>query len=268
MARIAAGDSADLMMINDVVNFTALTKADLFQPMDSAVISSRIPMQFRDSGNRWFGLSYKARTIMYNPHFVKPTELSDYEGLADPKWKGKLCLRNSGKSYNRALVASLMYRHGVEGAKKVIEGWVANLATPVFDTDSKLLEAMALSTCTVGIADTFYLGRILEKDAEYPARAFWANQEGSGVHVNIAGMAQLKISKNLEQTKQLMEYLVSDSAVRSFADFNFEFPTVPGLHASTLVGGWGDFKVDSTPVSLFGELSDAAAELSLSAGYL
>lgn len=267
LARIKAGESADLIIVNDVVNLSALTKDGLFQPITSPVLEASIPAQFRDPSNRWFGLSYKVRTIMYNSIAVDPSELDSYEDLADPKWKGQLCLRNSQKTYNRALVASLIFHHGVEGAKRIVRGWVANLAVPPIDGDAKVLEAMTIGTCQVAILNTYYLGRAVTGNPSFPVKAFWANQKDRGAHANIAGMGLLKISKQRDLTLRLMEYLSSAEAQQLFADSNFEYPVNSNVRAGTVVGQWDDFRLDETPISVFGDLSDLAAQLSKTAGY-
>lgn len=267
VAKLQHGENADVFLGNDVVNFEALKRQGLFSSVHSASLEEAIPTQFREPNGQWFGLSYKARTLMYDPRVTDASTLNTYEDLADPKWKGKLCLRNSGKTYNEALVASLIVRHGVNETRRILRGWVDNLAAPVFDGDQKLLQAIATGTCKVGITNTYYLGRLLAADADFPVRPFWANQGTSGTHANISGMALLKNTKNRALAISLMEYLANDDSQQVFADSNFEFPANPKVRPGTVISDWSRFELDKTPVALFGDLADFAAQVSLSAGY-
>ncbi|HNA82323.1 MAG TPA: extracellular solute-binding protein, partial [Thiobacillaceae bacterium] len=146
MARLKAegrNTPADLFLTVDAGNLWQAAQEDLLKPVNSKALNANIPEHLRDPGNEWFGLSVRARTLVYNPNKVKPGELTTYEDLASPRWKGRLCLRTSKKVYNQSLVAMLMYEYGEEKAEQIVKGWVGNLATDPFPDDTKAMEAVA-----------------------------------------------------------------------------------------------------------------------------
>ena len=150
----------------------------LLQPIESTMLTGNIPAYLRDPENRWFGLSVRARTIVYSTERVKPEELTSYEALADPKWRGKLCLRTSKKVYNQSLVAMLIASTVKHKTEKIVRGWVANLATEPFSNDTLLMEAIVAGQCDVGIVNTYYFGRLQRDKPEMPLKLFWADQQG------------------------------------------------------------------------------------------
>ena len=180
--------------------------------MNSATLKANIPAHLRDPDGHWFGLSVRARTIVYNPKQVKPAELSTYEDLANPKWKGRLCLRTSKKVYNQSLVAMMIARLGEPQSEKVVRGWVANLATDVFPDDTKKMEAIAAGQCDVGIVSTYYYGRLMKKKPELPLALFWPNQKDRGVHVNVSGAGVTQHAKHRAAAVKLLEWLSSEKA--------------------------------------------------------
>ncbi|MBQ0130873.1 MAG: extracellular solute-binding protein, partial [Comamonas sp.] len=159
LAAEGASSPADVLITVDVGNLWNAAERGLLQKIDSPILNANVPVNFRDEGNRWWGLSQRERTIFYAADRVKPAQLSTYEDLADPKWKGKLCLRTSKQAYTQSLVAMLIAKHGVEKAEAITKGWVNNLAGDVFTNDASLLKAVAAGQCDVGIANTYYFGR-------------------------------------------------------------------------------------------------------------
>ena len=158
-----------------------------YSPVESKILETNVPAYLHDPKNQWFGLSVRARTIIYNTQKVNPSDLSTYEALADPKWKGRLCLRTSKKVYNQSLVATMIAEHGEPKTEQIVRGWVANLALDPLSDETKAMEYVAAGKCDVTIANTYYFGRLMEKNPSLPLAIFWPNQEGSGVHVNISG---------------------------------------------------------------------------------
>ena len=175
-----ANTPADVLITVDAGNLWYAASQGLLQPIDSATLKANIPAHLRDPGNQWFGLSVRARTIFYNTQKVKPEALSTYEALAEPQWKGRLCLRTSKKVYNQSLTAMMIEEHGAAKTEQIVKGWVANLATDVFADDTKMLEAIGAGQCDVGIANTYYFGRLQAKKPNLPVAVFWANQNGTG----------------------------------------------------------------------------------------
>ncbi|HEY8354732.1 MAG TPA: Fe(3+) ABC transporter substrate-binding protein [Methylophilaceae bacterium] len=264
MERIKAegvNTPADVLLTVDAGNLWQATQMGLLQPVRSAVLDANIPAHLKDPDNHWFGLSIRARTIVYNDEKLKPEALSTYEDLADPKWKGKLCLRTSKKVYNQSLVAMMIAEKGEAETERIVKGWVANLATDVFPDDTKLMEAIAAGQCDVGIVNTYYYGRLMHKNPKLPLKLFWPNQQTGGVHVNVSGAGVVKHSKNVKGAVQLLEWFSSGKGQRMFADLNMEYPVNPSYKPDPLVASWGEFKQNLINVAKAGELQANAVRL-------
>jgi iron(III) transport system substrate-binding protein len=264
----AEGDrtQADVLISVDAGNLWNAARAGLLGKMDSPEVQANIPAHLRDPENRWVGLTVRARTIMYNTKKVKPEELSTYEALGDPKWKGRLCLRPSTHIYNQSLIATMIKRYGEAKTESIVKGWVAN--NPILiNGDTKVLEAVAAGQCDVALTNTYYLGRILAKDAAFPVAAFWANQQTTGTHVNISGAGVTAHAKNRANAIKLIEFLTSPEAQQMFADANFEYPANPQAGVNPVIAKWGKFKQDDTNVAAAGEFQAAAVKLADRAGY-
>lgn len=262
-----ANPSADMLITVDAGNLWQAANLGLLQPVASKVLATNIPAHLRDPNNQWFGLSVRARTIFFNTEKVKPTDLSTYEDLAQPKWKGKLCLRTAKKVYNQSLTAIMIAEHGEAKAEQVIKGWVANLATDVFPDDTKMLEAIAAGQCDVGIANTYYYGRLMDKSPKLPLGVFWANQNEKGVHVNVSGAGVVKHAKNPGGAQKLIEWLSSEKAQNLFTDIDLEYPANPAIKPDPRLVKWGPFKQNLINVTKAGELQTAAVKLMDRAGY-
>ncbi|OGS99723.1 MAG: Fe(3+) ABC transporter substrate-binding protein [Gallionellales bacterium RIFCSPLOWO2_12_FULL_59_22] len=262
-----ANTPADMLITVDAGNLWHAANEGLLRPVASKTLEANVPAHLRDPQNHWFGLSVRARTIVFNTQKLKPSDLSTYEDLADPKWKGRLCMRTSKKVYNQSLVAMLIAEHGEAKAEQIVRGWVANLATDTFPDDTKMMEAIAAGQCDVGMGNTYYYGRLMEKKPALPLALFWPNQQGSGVHVNISGAGIAKHAKHEKEAIRLLEWLSSAKAQNMFADVNMEYPANPGVKADPAVAKWGDFKHNPINVAKAGELQAAAVKLMDRAGY-
>jgi iron(III) transport system substrate-binding protein len=264
----AEGDKtpADVLITVDAGNLWNAAKAGLLARIDSPEIQANIPAHLRDPENRWVGLTVRARTIMYSTQRVKPDELSTYEALGDPKWKGRLCLRTSSHVYNQSLLATMIKRYGEPKTETIVRGWVANNPT-LINGDTKILEAIAAGQCDVGLTNTYYLGRIVAKDANFPVAPFWANQQTTGTHVNISGAGLTAHGKNRTEAVKLIEFLTSPEAQQLFADSSIEYPANPQAAVSPILAKWGKFKQDDTNVAAAGEFQAAATRLADRAGY-
>ena len=231
MERIAIeGDEskADIFMTVDAGVLWQAAERDIFAEIDSDILKNNIPEYLRDSNNLWFGLSKRARTIVYSSDQFSDSDFSTYEDLADPKWQGKLCLRTSKKVYNRSLIASMIDAYGFDQAKKIVSGWVSNLATEVFSNDTNALKAVSSGQCGVTIVNTYYLARLLDDPKYNNLNLFWANQNDRGVHVNISGAGIVKTTKNKTNAIKLLEYLSSEDAQDFYASANKEYPVLNG----------------------------------------
>lgn len=261
-----ANTAADVFMTVDAGNLWIAEQAGLLQGFASPVIEKNIPAHLRARDNAWVGLSVRARPIMYSTERVKPSELSTYEALANPKWRGRLCLRTSRKVYTQSLAATMIKTLGEKRAEEVVRGWIAN-EPRIFDSDAKLLEAIAAGQCDVGIANTYYLARLIAKDPGFPVAVFWPNQKDRGVHVNISGAGVTKYAKHGDSAITLIEFLSSTEAQNLYTDGNFEYPANPTVKPHGLIAAWGTFKTDQVNVAAAGELQAAAIKLMDRAGY-
>jgi iron(III) transport system substrate-binding protein len=257
---------ADVLVTVDAGNLWNAARAGLLAKVDSPELLANVPAHLRDPEQRWFGLTVRARTIMYNTQKVKPAELSTYEALGDPRWKGRLCLRPSSYIYNQSMLATLIKRHGEAKAEEIVRGWVANQPT-LIQGDTKVLEAIAAGQCDVGIANHYYLARILAKNAAFPVAPFWANQATTGTHVNISGAGVTAHGKNKANAIKFLEFLSSPEAQQLFADLSFEYPANPQAGVNPLVARFGKFKQDDINIAAAGELQPAAVKLADRAGY-
>ncbi|QKK01621.1 MAG: Fe(3+) ABC transporter substrate-binding protein [Pseudomonadota bacterium] len=267
LATEGATTRADVFMTVDAGNLWHAAERGLLRPVRSSQLEQSIPDALRDSRDRWFGLSVRARTIVYHPERVDPAELSTYEDLADERWAGRLCLRTSQKVYNQSLVAMMIEHHGEQKTESIVSGWVANLATDPFSSDTRLIEAVEAGQCDVGIVNTYYLGRKIADDPDYPVALFWANQETSGVHVNISGAGVTRHAPNPDAAIALLEWLASSEAQAEFAESNLEFPANPAVEPRGLVRDWGEFRADDTPLPVAGQRQAEAVRLMDRAGY-
>lgn len=262
-----ANTPADVLITVDAGNLWQASNMGLLRAIKSPVLEANIPAHLRDPKNEWFGLSVRARTIVYNKNTVKPEQLSTYADLADPKWKGKLCLRTSKKVYNQSLVATMIDELGEKKTESIVRGWVANLATDVFADDTALLKAIAAGQCQVGISNTYYLGRILDQDKTFPVTVFWANQKEQGTHVNVSGAGVTRHAKNAAGAQKLIEWLSSDKAQFIYTDKDLEYPANPKIQPDSVIKSWGPFKQDTINVAKAGELQAEATKLMDRAGY-
>lgn len=262
-----ANTPADILMTVDAGNLWQAAERGVLANTSSSTLNSNIPDHLRDPDNRWYGLSVRARTIVYSTDRVKQGELKSYEDLASEKWRGRLCLRTSKKVYNQSLVAMLIARLGEQQTGKVVSGWVANLAAAPFSNDTKTMEAIAAGQCDVGIVNTYYYGRLMKKAPQSKLALFWPNQESSGVHVNISGAGITRHAKNRDAAVKLLEWLSSTEAQGLFASLNMEYPVNHAVSPDPVVAAWGTFKGESLNVSKAGELQAAAVMLMDRSGY-
>ena len=262
-----AKSPADILVTVDAGNLWQAGQLGLLRPIKSTTLEANIPANLRDPKGEWYGLSVRARTIVYNKKFVNPSQLSTYEALAEPKWKGKLCLRTSKKVYNQSLVATMIDTLGEKRTEEVVRGWVANLATEVFPDDTSLIKAVAAGQCEVGIVNTYYLARLLDKDPNMSVGLFWANQKERGVHVNVSGAGVTKHAPNAAGGQKLIEWLSGPAAQSIYTNEDFEYPVNPKVKPDSLIRQWGPYKMDLINVSKAGELQAAATKLMDRAGY-
>lgn len=260
--------SADLLLTVDAGNLWNAQALGLFQPVHSQTLETNIPPYLRESEGHWFGLTLRARTIVYSKTRVSSSELSTYKSLDSERWKGRLCLRTARSVYNQSLVATMIANLGVKQTEGVLHGWM-NVVHHVFAKDSHLLNAIKSGQCDVGIVNSYYLGRELKQDPHSPIGLFWPNQKDRGVHVNISGGGVVKHAKHPQEAIRLLEFLSSQAAQNLFADQNFEYPVNPEVAPNPLLSEWWgqDFKIDSVHLSAAGIHQAEAIELMKKVGY-
>ncbi len=258
---------ADVFITVDAGNLWQAAQAGVLQPVTSPILESHVPANLRDPENHWFGLSVRARTIVYNTAAGVENKLSTYENLADLSWKGRLVLRTSKKVYNQSLVASLIAEHGEQKAESIVAGWVQNLAVAPFSNDTKALEAVAAGIGDITVVNTYYFGRLMKKKPELPLAIFWPNQKSSGVHMNVSGAGITTHAKNRDGAQQLLEWLSSEEAQAQFAGLNMEYPVNAKVSADPLVQKWGTFTGNPMNVTKYGELQADAIKMIDRVGY-
>lgn len=268
--RIAAeGDEtqADIYLTVDAGNLAIATEQGIFAPIDSPTLEAAIPESLRDPDGNWFGLTVRARTLVYHPDRVSADEMpTTYADLAEPEWAGRVCLRDSSNVYTQSLVASLIAHHGEEEALRIVSGWAEN--AEILNNDVLILESIADGLCDVGIANHYYLARLLEEDPDFPVKLAWADQDGDGVHVNISGGGVTRYADDPELAVQLLEWLATDGQ-SAFVNGNHEYPANPAVEPEPLIANeFGtDFVRDDLPASVFGGLNAEAVRLMDDAGY-
>jgi iron(III) transport system substrate-binding protein len=272
LARLQAegrNTPADILITVDAGNLWQAANLGLLKPLDSKLLAENIPAHLRDPLNRWFGLSVRARTIVYASDRVKPAELSTYEALAEPKWRGRLCLRTAKKVYNQSLVAMLIEQHGEARAEAIVRGWVANLAADPFASDNEVMDAIAAGRCDVGLVNTYYFGRLLRDKPQLNLALFWPNQgEGErGVHVNVSGAGVIVHSRRAQAAQAFLEWLSAGEAQAQFAAVNLEFPANPKVSPDPAVAAWGSFRQNPINVFRAGSRQADATRLMDRAGY-
>ena len=264
-----ASTPASLLVTVDAGNLWHAAQEGVLAAVDSKTLRDNIPAHLRDDGNRWFGLSLRARVMVYHTGKFKPVELSAYEDLADPKWKGRLCLRTSKKVYNQSLVAMMMARLGAAKAEEVVKGWVANLAAEPFADDTKAMEAVAAGVCDVTLVNTYYYGRLMKKSPQLPLAIAWPGQGAgeNGVHVNISGAGVTKHAPQRDAAVKFLEWLSGEEAQAIFGSLNMEYPVNPRVKPDAATAAWGTYRADTASLSDAGRLQAEAVKLMDRAGY-
>jgi iron(III) transport system substrate-binding protein len=269
-----ANSPADVVITVDAGRLHRAKTADLLQALESEIVNRAVPEQYRDPENLWFGLSLRARPIMYAKDRVQASELSTYEDLAGDKWKGRLCIRSSDNIYNQSLVASMIASNGIEETEAWARGLVANMARPPQGGDTDQIKAAAAGVCDIAIANTYYLGRMInhqddaeERDAAARIAVHWPNQDGRGAHVNVSGISVTRAASNRDEAVRLIEFLVSDEAQAYYASSNYEYPVKENVAWSETLIEWGEFKPDAINLSALGEHNADAVKLMDRAGW-
>jgi iron(III) transport system substrate-binding protein len=255
-----ARSPADVMITVDAGRLWRADQLGLFQPVKSQLLESRIPASLREPSGHWFGFSTRARVIAYNKDKVRPGEIATYEQLADPKWKGRVCMRSSTNVYNLSLMGALIDHLGEAKAEAWAKGVRANLAQDPKGGDTDQLKAVAAGLCDVTVSNQYYYARLArsakadEKQVADKLAIVMPNQSTWGTHVNISGAGVLKNAPHRDNAVKFLEYLASDEAQRYFADGNNEWPAVKSVKVDNpVLNALGDFKRDALNVATLGK---------------
>jgi iron(III) transport system substrate-binding protein len=267
MAAEGRNSPADVLLTTDVGNLTQAKEADIGQPPDSKELEEEIPAAYRDKDGIWWGLTRRARVVYASKDRVKQDQIT-YEELADPKWRGKICIRSGQHVYNVALIASMIAAHGEQKTEEWLKGVKANLARKPAGDDRMQVKGVYSGECDIAIGNTYYMGAMLKNEKE-PEQKEWANSvnmlfpntNDRGTHVNLSGAVLAKNAPHREDAVKLMEFLASDEGQEMYAEVNNEYPVKEGVPWSPLVKSWGSFKSDPTPLNDIAALRKKASEL-------
>ncbi len=260
-----ARSPADLVFTVDISRLHSIVDAGLTQPVTSETLKANVPAAYHDPDGNWWGLTTRARIIYASKERVADGEITTYEGLADPKWKGRICTRSGTHAYNVALTSAMLHHHGEDATKAWLEGIKANLARKPQGNDRAQVKAIWAGECDIAIGNTYYMGNMLA-DEEQKAWAESVNVlfpkfESGGTHVNISGVAMTKSAPNPENALKMMNFLTSPKAQEIYALGNFEYPIAPGTKADPLVASWGSFEADSVNLMDLAKLRKDAIKL-------
>jgi len=273
LEREGANSPADVLLTTDAGRLVRARQAGLLQPVSSALLEANIPAQYREDEGHWFGLSVRARTIVYARDRVTAEELSTYEALAGPEWRGRICVRSSNSVYNQSMLAAMIANRGIAATEAWAAGLVANFARKPQGGDRDQIRAVAAGACDVAIVNTYYLAGLAKSDDEADrmvaakVAVFWPNQGGRGVHVNISGAGVTRHAANVAEAVALIEFLSGDAAQRLYAEVVNERPVKPGVPVAAAVAAWGAFEADSLNLTLLGEFNAEAVRLADRVGW-
>jgi iron(III) transport system substrate-binding protein len=256
---------ADVLITVDIGRLREAVDLGITQPVRSEVLAANIPAQFRDPDGQWFGLSLRARTVYASKERVKDEAIT-YEGLADPRWKGKICTRSFQHQYNIALVAAFLVKHGEARTEEWLRGVKTNLAKRPSGGDRDVAKDIAAGACDIGLGNQYYVGLMTNGPAEQKK---WAEAirvilpafEGGGTHINVSGAVVAKNAPNRDNAVKLIEFMTSPPAQKVFADVNYEYPVRAGVEVNPLVASFGPLKADAMGVAEVARMRAKASEL-------
>lgn len=264
---------ADVLLTTDAGRLHRALEAGVLQPIQSDILQKAVPASYRDVDGYWYGLSLRARPIVYAKDRIKPQQLSTYEALAELAMKGRVCIRSSNNIYNQSLVASMISTRGEKATEAWASDFVKNFARPPRGGDRDQIKAVAAGQCDVAVVNTYYLGVMLSSDntgeraAAEKVAVFWPNQDDRGAHVNVSGAGVTAHAKHRENAIRLIEFLVSPEVQSWYARVNHEYPVVDGVESSQLLKNWGEFKADNINLTELGRLNADALRLMDRAGW-
>ena len=268
-----ANSPADVLLLVDAGRLWQADNQGLFQKVTSPLLNERVPASLRHPDGRWFGFSTRARVMIYRKGAVDPETALDYADLADPRFRGKVCMRSGGSIYNVSLMAALIQRWGAEAAERWARGVVANFARQPQGGDTDQIRAVAAGECQIAVTNTYYLVRILKSEKPEDRKVadsigiIWPDQQGAGTHVNVAGAGVARHAPHVQAARMFLEFLAGDDAQRHFANANNEYPAVMALLDNPALQALGEFKADPLNVEVYGRNQAAAQKIFDRAGW-
>jgi iron(III) transport system substrate-binding protein len=256
---------ADVLLTVDIGRLEEAVQAGITQPIKSEALDKVIPPQYRDPEGHWYGISARARVVYASKDRVPLTAIT-YEELADPKWKGKICIRSGQYIYNNALFASYIAHHGEAKAEEWLKGLKTNLAQKPSGGDREVARDIMAGKCDIGLANTYYWALMLNND---PDKKPWAEAtkvilatfNDGGTHMNVSGVVLAKHAPNKANAMKLIEWLAGEKAQHMYADINYEYPLRAGIAVNPTIAGYGALKPDALPISTIAQNKKAAANL-------
>lgn len=276
ISRLASeGDlsPADVLITTDVGRLHRAKSQNLLQAFHSPELKSAIPANLRDPENQWFGLTLRARPIMYVADRVDPKSLSTIEDLASEKWAGRVCIRSSSNIYNQSLIAAMIAQKGSDSVQNWANDFVGSFARPPKGGDRDQIKAAVAGICDVAVANTYYLaGMLSDTDSKNhkiarQVNVFWPNQNDRGAHVNISGAGVTKHAPNKSSAEKLLAFMVTREAQEWYAQTNHEYPVVKGVKWSPVLESFGRFKAEQVELQKVGQLNKQAVQLMDRAGW-
>ena len=261
-----ARSPADIILTVDISRLSEAKEAGVTQAVESEALTSAIPAELRDADNQWFGLTTRARIVYASKDRVAPGEVTTYEDLADPKWKGRICTRSGTHVYTLGLVGAMIEHNGAEATEKWLEGVKANLARQPEGNDRAQVKAIWAGECDISLGNTYYMGAMLDD----PEQQEWANSvridfptfaNGAGTHVNVSGVAMTASAPHREEALTFMEFLASPEAQALYAAEVDEYPVRTDVSASDRVSAWGSFTPDTTSLTAIAEQRPEALKM-------
>lgn len=269
-----ASSPADVLVTVDAGRLWRAEQMGLFQPVESKVLAERLPAHMRAPGNLWFGFSARARVIVYNKAAVNPADVQNYEDLANPKLKGKVCTRSGSHIYNLSLMSALIEHLGADKAEQWAKGVVANFARAPKGGDTDQIRAVAAGECGVAISNSYYYVRLMKSKKPEDRKVIaatglvWPNQKSFGTHMNVSGAGVIKSAPHRAAAVKFLEYLSSDSAQGYFANGNNEWPVVKGAPLDNqALASLGSFKMDTLNIGALGKNQAQAQKIFDRVGY-
>lgn len=253
MAAEGANSPADVLLTVDIGRLQDAVSAGVAQPIKSEILDRTVPAAYRDPNGLWYGVSMRARVVYASKERVKQDAIT-YEELADPKWKGKICIRSGQHIYNNALFAAYIAHHGDAKAEEWLKGVKANLAQKPSGGDREVARDITAGKCDIGLGNTYYWALMKDKEAD---KKPWADATkvllptfaGGGTHVNLSGVVLAKNAPNKANAMKLIEWLVGDTAQHMYADMNYEYPVRAGIAVNPTIASYGALKPDPTPAA-------------------